>query len=225
MSLTQRKSRPIIRDKDSFRDDRLFIVACDDRYAPKQYWGFFRLSRIQVHVIPTEDGTSAAKHVLERLLMVEHADDDQLWMLLDTDHCIQGTHLQGFLTAIADARQRGVQVALSKPCFELWLLLHYVDESKIQALANAEEVEKLLRNTLGEYNKTNLKSRYFPLSSVAAAIERAIRHDMTIEGGDVPTSNTTRVYKLWQEILTSSPLSQIPDPLQGIASQLKEREI
>jgi hypothetical protein len=33
--MTQRLPRPLKRDKDSFRDDRLFIVACDDTFAPR----------------------------------------------------------------------------------------------------------------------------------------------------------------------------------------------
>lgn len=74
MSLFERKPRPIpTRDKDpdSLRDDRLFIVACDDTYAPQQCFGFFRLTRVKIHVVPTLDGTSAAEHVLERLLSFE----------------------------------------------------------------------------------------------------------------------------------------------------------
>jgi hypothetical protein len=38
MSLVQRQPRPLTRDAVSLRDDRLFIVACDDTYAPKQYF-------------------------------------------------------------------------------------------------------------------------------------------------------------------------------------------
>jgi hypothetical protein len=49
-------------------------------FAPQQYFDFFRLTRVQIHVVPTPDGSSAASH------------------------------------------QR-VNVALSKPSFELWLLL------------------------------------------------------------------------------------------------------
>jgi hypothetical protein len=67
------------------RDDRLFIVACDDTYAPKQYFDFFRITRIQIHVVLTEDGTSAAEHVLGRLQGIDHDDDDELWLPLDTD--------------------------------------------------------------------------------------------------------------------------------------------
>ena len=53
MSLVARKPRPLTRDATTFRDDRLFIVACDDIYAPKQYF------------VGTTDGTSVARHVLK----------------------------------------------------------------------------------------------------------------------------------------------------------------
>lgn len=95
MSLLNRQPHPIpSRDKDpaSLRDDRLFIIACDDTYAPQQYFGFFRLMRVQIHVVPTVDGTSAAQSALNRLLTYQHDEDDERWMLLDTDHVAQGTH-------------------------------------------------------------------------------------------------------------------------------------
>ena len=68
MSLTHRKPRPLKRDEGTLRDDRLFIVACDDTYAPKQYFDFFQIPRVQVHVVPSEAGKNAAAHVLKRLL-------------------------------------------------------------------------------------------------------------------------------------------------------------
>ncbi|MGA2577281.1 MAG: hypothetical protein ABSH24_14780 [Bryobacteraceae bacterium] len=77
MTLIPRQPRPLMRDAASLRDDRLFIVACDDTFAPKQYFDFFRLTRVQIHVIQTTDGTSAAPHVLDRLLhRFDHDPDD-----------------------------------------------------------------------------------------------------------------------------------------------------
>jgi hypothetical protein len=96
MSLIQRKPRPLARDAASLRDDRLFIVACD-----VQYFEFFRIPRVQVHVVPTEDGTSSAEHVLDRLRAIEHEEGDELWMLLDTDHYTTGSHLGSFMSTIA----------------------------------------------------------------------------------------------------------------------------
>jgi hypothetical protein len=113
----------------------LFIIACDDTYAPKQYFDFFQLPRVQVHMVPAEGGRCAAQDVLARLLAVDHEDDDQRWLLLDTDHYIQGPHLAAFTSAISEARRQGIHVALSRPCFDLWLLLHHVEESALATMS------------------------------------------------------------------------------------------
>ena len=186
MSVTGRKARPLRRDAGSLRDDRLFIVACDDTFAPKQYFDFFRIARVKIHVVPTTDGTSAAAHVLERLLQFDHEPDDELWMLLDTDHCTRGSHQQNFVNTVREAKQKGVNVALSKPCFELWLLLHHRDEEFAGSISSADEVESALRGVLGEYNKTRLKESHYPLDSVAIAHSRAARLDATVPGAKYP---------------------------------------
>ena len=221
MGLIQRTTRPLTRDADSFRDDRLFILACDDTYAPKQYFDFFRITRVQVHVIETTDGTSSAPHVLERLEAIDHDDDDERWLILDTDHCIQGSHLQTFTQTLKEAREKGVHVALSKHCFELWLLLHHEDENAIKELKNADETEAALRVKLGEYNKRNLKQIHYPLTAVRDAIRRAERLDATVAGGDIPESNTSRVYQLWYSILAKVNPTQCPSELVELLQKKK----
>ncbi len=209
MGLIQRKPRPICRNEESLRDDRLFIIASDDTYAPKQYFGFFNIPRVQVHVIPTEDNNCSARHVLERLLKMEHEPDDERWMLLDVDHCDQGTHQGGFIAAIREANQKGVKVALSKPCFELWLLLHHCDIASVIPLENAQKAEALLRQSLGEYNKTRLKPEHYPHSLVIEACRRAKNLDETVPGGDIPAGNTSRVYLLWETIIANALPSRL----------------
>lgn len=221
MPLIQLQPRPIKRTAESLRDDRLFIVACDDTYAPKQYFDSFRITRIQVHVIPTENGTSSAPYVLERLLQVEHDDDDELWMLLDTDHCTSKGHLKTYIQAISEAKERGIQVALSKPCFELWLLLHHLDENGIDSLKNAKQVELALRKTLGSYNKTSLDPRNFPLESVVLAYKRAEAIDKKVSGGHIPDRNSSRVYLLWKAIMDKAPRSQLPPALDQLSGELR----
>ncbi len=221
MSLVQRKARPLIRDGASLRDDRLFIVACDDTHAPKQYFAFFRITRVQVHVVPTEEGTSAAQHVLERIQGIEHEEDDELWMLLDTDHYTKGSHLKSYIEAITKAQQQGINVALSKPCFELWLLLHHEDESAVGSLTNAADVEGALRTKLGQYNKTKLKREHYPLESVSEACARAERLDNSVEGGAIPNNNTSRVYLLWKAIVAKALPSQLPNELKNLLLKVK----
>jgi hypothetical protein len=210
MSLIQRQPRPVKRNTDRLRDDRLFIVACDDTFAPKQYFDFFQITRIHVYVVPTEDGSSSAPHVLTRLLEIDHEEDDELWMLLDTDHCTAKNHLKTFIAAIHDAKQRGVKVALSKSCFEVWLLLHHVDETAVKTLKTAKQVEKALRKVLSSYNKTRLDPMHFPFESVVEACRRAERLDSSVSGGDIPDENTSRVYLLWKAIVAKALRSQLP---------------
>lgn len=218
MSLIQRKPRPIKRNETTLRHDRLFIIACDDTYAPKQYFDFSQISRIQVYVVQTEDGTSAARHVIDRLLEFKRncEEDDELWMLLDTDHYTRKGHIRSFKDAIKKARKNGVKIALSKPCFEIWLLLHHVNESTVTDLNNALETEKRLRDTLGEYNKTHLKPEHYPISSIPNACIRAERLDAGVSGGDIPNANTSRVYLLWKAIVAKALPSQLPPPLASL---------
>jgi hypothetical protein len=216
MTLNPRQPRPLTRDTGSLRDDRLFLVACDDTFAPKQYFDFFRLTRVQIRVVPTPDGSSAARHVLDRLLSFEHEEDDERWMLLDTDHCVQGTHLAGFVETLREASRQGVNVARSKPSFELWLLLHHVEEAGLGALPAARDVEEALRAKLGQYNKTKLRREHYPAASVYDACVRAERLDATVTGGDIPQGNTTRVYRLWKAIAAKALPQQLPVELRGL---------
>ena len=212
------RPRPLTRDSDSLRDDRLFIVASDDSFAPKQYFDFFRLARVQVHVVetPLDENRCHAIDVLNRLEGIEHEDEDERWMLLDTDHYVNGPHVKEFSRIIKEAGEKGISVALSKPCFELWLLLHYADKDAVTKLDSAKSVEKALRQLLGEYNKTSLKREHFPIESVAKAYQQARDLDKAALGGEIPQTNTSRVFRLWEVIIRKSLPSQLPPELAAL---------
>src|SRR5438128_10391481 len=121
MTLIARRPRPTPRDEGKLRDTRLFVVATEGTYAPKQYFGFFSHPRIHMVVLETtEEGASNPNAVVYRLVYYAQeyqiGQDDQLWALLDTDHWIEGQHKAGLIGAIQDARQRGYRVAMSNPC-------------------------------------------------------------------------------------------------------------
>lgn len=211
-----RKPRPLSRDAGTYRDDRLFIVACEDTYAPKQYFSFFPFSRVQIHVVETVDGKGTAAHVLERLSNIDHEDDDERWMLLDTDHYIQSNHIGSFTNAITIAQQRGIKVALSRPCFELWLLLHHVEEPEVLELQNAKEVENRLRQALGSYKKNRLIPENFSFDAMSCAYDRAKSIDHELDGGIIPGSNTSRVYLLIKAIVDRAHPTRLHPSLQRI---------
>ena len=230
MNRSRRKSRPLIRDRQIYRDDRMYIVACDDTYAPKQYFdGFekdFMPFRLQVKVIETRDGTSSAEHVLDRLLKIDIETYDERWLLLDADHYTTGTHLKSFKTALRRAQKTDVNIAVNKPCFEFWLLLHYLqrNDPDLLRITNAGSAEKLLKKTLGGYKKRSLDTNHFPLTRVPQAVMEARAIDSTVFGGDIPQGNTSRVYRLWERILHNASPAQLPEELQDLKQQLPELE-
>jgi hypothetical protein len=120
------------------------------------------------------------------------------------------------MQTLAEAKRQGVNVALSKPSFELWLRLHHLDETALGTLPAARDVEEKLRSVLGEYNKTNLKQRHYPHASVCDACGRAERLDRTVAGGDIPRDNTTRVYQLWRAIVAKALPQQLPPELRAL---------
>ena len=212
------KPRPLSRDQQDFRDDRLFVIACDDTYAPEQYFNAFSIPRIRVHVIPTEDGTSHAMHVLNRLLDIHGLEDfDERWMILDIDHCTKSdAHKASFMKALKDANSKKINIALSNPCFEIWLLMHYVeDEGPIVKIENAKEASGVLRDILGGYDKTNLNQSRLNFEMVVNACKLSRKIDDEIGGGHDPQGVTSRVHLIWESIISKSSKSQLPDELKS----------
>ncbi|HZR19110.1 MAG TPA: RloB family protein [Verrucomicrobiae bacterium] len=210
MSLLNRKPISIGRAQRTLRDDRVFVVATDDTYAPAQYFEHLPLSRVKVIVLatPLNSGLSAPAHVVDRLKDAfsnvrrrgEIQSGDEFWVLLDTDHHFRDQNLPGTLEAMRQARQAGLEVAVSNPCFELWLLLHHEDVPLGTVFANADAIVQRLRTILGEYNKTNIKTGHFPLTKVPDAIRRAL----VLQNGPAgpwPEETGTHVYLLMQRVL------------------------
>jgi hypothetical protein len=209
------RPRPLPRDKDGLRDDKLFIVACDDTYAPKQYFSFFNFSRLRVYVAETTDNNCHAQAVLDRLLRIKFEDGDERWLLLDTDHYVQNSHIKQFKAVLKKAKQKKINVILSKPSFDVWLLMHHSDRKCVSAINNASEAEKELKRILGSYNKRRLVSADYKPSSVVKACKLAINIDSK-PNEIIPSEPGSRVYKLWKAIAMSVPKSGIPEYLNDI---------
>lgn len=80
-----RKKRPIARPR-AYRNARLFVIACEDRYVPKDYFEGLRSSQIHVEVLATEDGQSDPRSVADRLVKYRarydlDTEDDELWLV------------------------------------------------------------------------------------------------------------------------------------------------
>lgn len=170
MSLTSRKKHPLNRNIPHLRDTKLIIVATEGKKTEKQYFDIFRTLKVQVQIIPADNNRSAPEYVLERLDKYKEdfqiADDDELWLMTDVDRW--GDKKLAEIARLCN--QKGYNLAISNPCFEVWLYLHFsgIEEE----IKNCTTVKKLLRTHLVSYNSSKLDIEVFR-HHVREAVERA----------------------------------------------------
>lgn len=198
-----RRKRSLDRDSGVIRDASLVIIASEDTHAVKQYFRRFRTRRLEFRVLETLDCRSSPRDVMLRIdkyLAEEVAlDGDQFWICIDSDHWTEANHINNLVQVLRECRQKKYRVAVSNPCFELWLLLHFDDFSTDQASCCCEAVEKKLRSVVGSYRKDQVTALPLSADSVHLAIERASRLDCDKQV--LSASPTTQVYQLLQLLL------------------------
>jgi RloB-like protein len=180
------------------RDARLFIIATEGAVTEKQYFEMFGSSRIKVEVLPTgSDNQSAPDYVLDRLNSFKEQfdlhEDDMLWLVLDVDRWGD----EKLSLVCREAKQKDYHLAISNPCFEVWLCLHCDDLNPEDK--TCKQFKARLRKTLGSYNGSNLDlSQYEP--HLTTAVERAQILHSDVRQNWPPTIGT-HVYRLVEILL------------------------
>lgn len=198
MALTSRRKRPIDRRSKPTPncDARLFIIATEGRKTEKQYFSMFGNRRCQVKVITNEDNKSAPAHILEQLKRFKKEfqlkEDDELWLMVDVDRWGD----KNLADVTSKAEQRKFQLAVSNPCFEVWLYLHHgdLDHQPIKA----KDMKQKLKKLLGGYNSSNLDPIKFE-KHIENAITKAKALDTNPEER-WPSKTGTHVYKVVEKV-------------------------
>ena len=200
MSLTSRKPRPLKRTTTNLRDTRLVIIATEGCCTERQYFEIFgeMNSRVQIIILNTEEGMSAPVHVLSRLKKFKNdyelTQDDFLCLVIDKDRWPDAQLSE----VAAKAHQLHFELAVSNPCFELWLYLHLNDLPPNVARYTCAELDNLIKGILGSYNRSNIqKDQFQPF--ISNAVQRAIRLDLN-PNDRWPNQVSTRVYRIVQII-------------------------
>jgi hypothetical protein len=198
------RERPPARREPSRRPGKRILVLCEGRNTEPQYllgfkqWCRNPLVEVVVHPehgVPLTLVRRAKQSRIEATQRAAHEHDDnvaydEIWCVFDTDEHPNLEH------ACAIARDDGIEVALSNPCFELWLLLHFRDSPGMQG---RKDVSRLLRKQLGAYDKRVDFVAYQP--GYAAAVERAKRLEFAARlDGEEGRNPTTGVHRLTESV-------------------------
>ncbi len=206
--------------REAFRDARLIVIASEGKDTERIYFKAlakeYTNPRVHVHILKRsedEKNNSSPEHVLEQLneykCQYELEADDELWLVTDKDHWTEA-----MLSRVATECMQDVSMhmALSNPCFELWLLLHLVDvssltpeeqllwmENRRKSKSSNPYLKVLLRQKMGSYHE----SAYDVLTliqHVEVAIERARLLDKN-PADRWPQTLGTRVYLLAESVM------------------------
>ena len=121
---------------------------------------------------------------------------DEVWCVFDVDE-----HPR-IPEARQQARDNGIKLAISNPCFELWALLHFQDQS---AYLSRQDAQRQLRLHIPEYGK-DLPFHHL-VSGYEQAVERAKNLDRRCETAGCPGENpSTGVHALTERIQLSAQL-------------------
>ena len=198
--------------RSGFRDARLIVLACEGANTERAYFEELVAalvpvpSRVHVEVLERGDSLSAPEQVLRSLdefrRQYLRSPDDELWAVIDYDRWGEMK-----LSKVAMlATHKRYHLAVSRPCFEFWLLLHHRDPAGLSPLETAaiegegcSAVEVLLRSATESYLKhlSNAAS-YMPLVDIAVA--RAESLDSKPDSR-WPESPGSRVYTTVRSIL------------------------
>ncbi|GDX83309.1 hypothetical protein LBMAG42_51200 [Deltaproteobacteria bacterium] len=140
---------------------------------------------------------SLVKRAVEELreLRRDGIEDGEVWCVFDIDD-----H-PGVAEARQVARQHGVHLAISNPCFELWLLLHFREQPGMQ---HRTHIARMLREFVPGYAKYVDFAVTAPTLDAAIVRARRIAEDAA-QMGEAGRNPSTDVFKLVERIRRDRP--------------------
>ena len=206
--------------REAFRDARLIVIASEGKDTERIYFKAlakeYTNPRVHVHILERgvdERNNSSPEHVLKQLndykSQYELEADDELWLVVDKDRWTEA-----MLSRVATecSQEVAMHMALSNPCFELWLLLHLEDAASLtleeqmlwmenrRKSKNADPYLKVrLRQKMGSYHESAYDAQML-IANVETAIEQARALDKN-PADRWPQTLGTRVYLLAESVM------------------------
>jgi hypothetical protein len=185
----------------------ILIVTEGDVTEPQYLKGFAEASknaRVRIEVVggvgvPRTIVESAKERKKAAAIRARREKDDNLcydevWCVFDID---QHPNIPD---AIQMARDNGIELAISNPCIELWLWLHFADQPGMQ---HRHALQRMMKRHIANYDKHVDYTDY--AEGYDVAVRRASRLDADAEADmDAGRNPTTGVWRLTESIRSNS---------------------
>ncbi len=204
--------------------EKFYILAYEGTVTEKKYFEDLRNSDIfndngQIETIPLKRETTGHNNPLDVKALLSKAKSefsfkktDEFWLVIDRDQWETIHHID-FDQLVEDCRREGnFFIALSNPCFEMWLILHLAKLSRLPEdeqtkiyenapiSAKKNYIDKVLADLIGDgrgYNKVPNPRIFLPKVYDAITNAKEISNDAL----PYPTTLGSDVFKLVEKLV------------------------
>jgi hypothetical protein len=203
MSAKRVRGRPLKRRVATRRPRKTLLVFCEGERTEPEYLDALKrqpsvkeISAVDLRV-ETGHGGSVPKTLVSMAIEArerssnEEGEIDEIWCVFDVEWPVNHPNLK---ESIDLAQQNGINLAVSNPCFEVWLILHFQDYAR---WSENDDVRRLRRDVDGSRDKGLDPTKYMPL--IREAARRAVnlddkhKRDGTFFPHDNPSSGMYRL--------------------------------
>lgn len=176
---------------------KLYIIATEGSETEPAYFSIFQSKdrTIRIRLLDSKN-KSAPKNVLKRaekyIQKQKLKKNDEVWLVLDRDEWPEAT----LSWVWGRCQEMKFNLAVSNPCFEYWLLLHFENGSGVTSARNCRD--KLVHH-LPNFSKDHVEGEKFK-PHIQTAIDHAAQKDVPL-CDKWPDTNGSTVYRLVKELL------------------------
>lgn len=219
--MPRERSEPV-RNGGHLNAEKFFVLSFEGKRSEPKYFEDLRKSTYfnnsgLIETIPLKRTTNRGSNPLDvkKLLKEAKAEfnfkkTDEFWLIIDRDHW-ETIHKIDFPTLVLDCKkEENFFLAMSNPCFEIWLIMHLIDindytqqEKKalmenVKISAKKNHIDIVLGELLGRgYNKRPNPTVFLP--KIHQAIERAKNQDL--HNDDYPLELGTHIHRLIEKLI------------------------
>jgi hypothetical protein len=213
------------------RDYKLFAIVSEGSKTEPHYFDLFKLisDRIKVDLIEEEiseaemlekhDDKSAPRWVLDRAIkyIIKYGltDEDELWFIMDID---KWSEEQIRIIAEYCDKYKNWNIALSNPCFEVWIYFHHkADIASSKSITSQDFKKEISKMIPGGYHP------YKIIHLLPDAVKNAGSNDSNTRYY-FPGTKQTKVYRLGEALLQKIGKSDFDNFIKNMLPELKKKQ-
>lgn len=168
------------------------MIFCEGAASEPDYInGLKKLPEVQWNTainVEIDPGQGVPLTLVERAVARKNDDEvDECWCVFDVEWPRHHPNLQ---RALQLARSNGIRLAVSNPCFELWLILHFEDQNGFLDTRAAESRSRSLEGRPGKRIDADVyMSRRREAARRAESLVERHKRDNTVFPDDNPSSS------------------------------------